>query len=232
MFCAALALPSTALAQREAAQAQTREAAAGKVQATPLAADALYRGWRVSRILGKPVTSRSGQELGMVRNLVLADDGSVEALVVEGIGTTRLPEFVFRIPWQRIVASDLPRRITADIASGDIPEYGMFPGTPGAATMPSAFRVSAVIGDFARLQAGQGYGYVSDMVFTPDGKLLAILVTRDATGGGGTYAFGYPGTTGRWDPHFSYYGLPYVTAEQATRAAVRVDHARFEQGAG
>lgn len=86
-----------------------------------------------------------------------------------------------------------------------------------------------MIGDYTRLQAGQGYGYVSDLVFSQDGKLLDVLVSRGASAGGGTYAFSYPDDTGKWSPGMSYYGLPYVTGDQATRAGVRVDLSRFDR---
>jgi hypothetical protein len=197
-------------------------------QTNPLTADDLYRGWRASGLIGQPVLSKSQQNLGLVRNLVLADSGQVESLLIEGKGAAGLPEFVFRIPWQRVDTGSLPKRIIADIASGELPEYGLFPGKQGAAELPGEFRASQVIGDIARLQAGQGYGYVSDLAFSRDGKLLALVITRDAAGRGGTYAFRYPGTTGRWDPRMSYYGLPYITKEQATQAAIRIDVNRFE----
>jgi hypothetical protein len=93
---------------------------------------------------------------------------------------------------------------------------------------PDEFRITQVIGDYARLQAGQAYGYVGDAVFSPSGALLAVLIVRDATAGGGTFAFGFPGSIGAWNPRVGYYGLPYVTAEQAGLAALRVDAGRFE----
>lgn len=198
----------------------------------PLSADDLYAGWRASAVIGQPIMSGSRQKLGVVRNLVLADNGQVESLLVEGKGTTGLREFVFRIPWQRVKTNDLPKRVIADITSGEQPEYGLFPGSNGVAALPGEFRATQVIGDTARLQAGQGYGYVSDLLFTRPGKLLAVVVTRDATAGGGSYAFRYPGTTGRWDPRMSYYGLPYVTDEQAAKAATSVDLSRFEGNEG
>jgi hypothetical protein len=77
------------------------------------------------------------------------------------------------------------------------------------------------------LQTGLAFGYVSDIIFSPDANMLAVLVLRDATAGRGLYAFGFPGTTGRWDPSAGYYGLPYVTTDQANAAAIRVDPKRF-----
>lgn len=199
---------------------------------TPLlSAEDLYGGWRASAVIGQPLLSGS-RKLGVVRNLVLADDGQVQSLLIEGTGTTGLRDFVFLIPWQRVETGDLPKRVTADIASGEMPEYGLFPARKGVPSLPSEFRASQVVGDIARLQAGQGYGYVSDLVFSRLGKMLAVVVTRDAAAGGGSYAFRYPGTTGRWDPRLSYYGLPYITEEQAANAAIKLDTDRFKGNEG
>ena len=60
------------------------------------------------------------------------------------------------------------------------------------------------------------------------GRLLAVLVWRDA-GGGGIYAFPWPGATGKWSADMSYYGLPYVTDDQARQAGLHVDLGRFQR---
>ena len=61
--------------------------------------------------------------------------------------------------------------------------------------------------------------------------MTAVLVSRDTAGGGGTYAFPFRGTTGRWDPGASYYGLPFVTEGQAREAGLRIDPSRFKSAA-
>jgi sporulation protein YlmC with PRC-barrel domain len=197
----------------------------------PLSAETLYQGWRASSVLGKEVVSRSDQKLGTVRNLLVGRDGGLEAMVVEGGGVTDLRPFMFRIPWQKVQAAKLPDRIVVDVANGARPEYGIFGGQPGVPESPNEFPVTHIIGDYARLQAGQGYGYASDVVFDRQGEILAVLITRDAAGGGGTRAFGFPSSPApQWDPGASYYGLPYVTAQQADAAGVPVDAKRFTGG--
>jgi hypothetical protein len=199
--------------------------AAGMRQVVPLTEQQLYVGWRASSILGQIIrSSTSSGNLGIVRNIAISSQGEISALVVE---SNDEPEFVLRIPWQRIDKTRLPNALFADLLNGRDRGLGLFAKADGS---PDEFRVTAVIGDNARLQPGLTYGYVSDVIFTRDGKLLAVLVTRDAPGGGGTFAFGFPGTTGRWDPNASYYGLPYITSQHATDAAIRVDRKRFQPG--
>jgi hypothetical protein len=56
-----------------------------------------------------------------------------------------------------------------------------------------------------------------------------VLVIRGGEAGGGTLAFGFPGSTGPWDPEAGYYGLPYVTVAQADAAAVRISGERADR---
>jgi hypothetical protein len=223
IICACLLTAASALSQPSPAPDGT----VLRPQVVPLTAQMLYQGWRAADVLGEGLVSRANETVGTVRNILLRKDGGIEALIVERAGSAGFPEFVYRVPWSKIARDKLPGSVTADVGNGREPQYGLFSDKAGAAVLPNEFAVTEVIGDYARLQAGQAYGYVNDVVFAADGRMLAVLVTRDAAAGGGTYAFGFPGTTGRWSPAEGYYGLPYVTAEQANAAAVRVDPARF-----
>ena len=198
-------------------------------QISSLAPDAVYRSWRSRQLIGQKVAAKNGSQIGSVRDLIVDADGRLAAVVVEGGGAVGIPDAVYRIPWA--IAERRPGRggLTVDLSSGGKrPPYALFPGTESVETLPREFRVTEVLGDYARLQTGSGYGYVTDVAFNSDGRMIAVLVTRDADVGGGTYAFPYPGTTGRWDPALSYYGLPFVTEGQAREAGLRIDPKRFK----
>lgn len=203
--------------------------AAASHPATALA-ESLYQGWRASRLLDSFILSRDGKRLGQVRNLVVADNGQIEALLAEEAGLGTRPEFVFRLPWSRVVKPVQPGAIIADLSDNRRRDFGLFSSTSDE--RPPNFLISKVLGDYVRLQTGLGYGYVSDVVFDKHGKMHAILVAREAFAGGGTFAFPYPGQTGRWNAGMSYYGLPYVTLDQANEAGLRVDRTKFEDGTG
>ena len=196
-----------------------------EMKADKLVAETLYNGICASSILESRVFSKKGGYLGQVRNIVLADDGSVKALIAEqaGIGTTL--EFVFRIPWDSVVQPARPGALIADLSDARSDQFGLFAQEPKEGV---EFLISEVIGDYARLQTGLGYGYVKDVVLAPPGQMVAVLIARDARTGIGTVAFPYPGRTGRWSPEMSYYGLPFVTLEQADAAATKVNPKHFE----
>lgn len=210
------------------ARAETATSTAAEQPAHSQFANTVYDGYRASRLLGSAVFSLKGEYLGAVRNVTMAEDGQIVYLLVEGLRTKNEPEFISRIPFERVLRPLHQGAIVADFSDLRSREYGLFtePGT--AQAEPHEFLISKVIGDYARLQAGQGYGYVSDLVFDRGGKLAAVVISREAAAGGGTYAFPYPGQTGRWSPKLSYYGLPYVTADQANKAGLRLDLKEFQ----
>lgn len=212
------------LAAGKAADTAKGAATATGPQVVPLTAKSLYQGWRASRLLGRDAVSQSGEKVGTVRNIVIGLDGRIAALIVEGTGSNGHPEFVYRIPWGKIQIPNHSNWVIADTLPFPRSEDGLLETEQARSKSTNEFTVTAVIGDYARLRAGQAYGYVSDVVFA-DGQMLAILVTRDFVAGGGTFAFGFPRTVGRWNPAAGYYGLPYVTAKQANAAAVRVQSA-------
>jgi len=222
---AALAFVPSALAQglNPAVQPQLPS------QIIQLSPHALYEGWRARQLIGQAVMRKGGTEIGTVRDLISDTDGRLSALIVEGGGVSGASDAIYRIPWRAVDLTPGRDGITIDLSdSSKTSQYSLFPGIEAVATLPREFRLTEVIGDYARLQTGYGYGSVTDAVFDKDGRLIAVLISRDVASGGGTFAFPYPGTAGRWDPGASYYGLPFVTEAQAEAAGIRIDPKQFK----
>lgn len=196
-------------------------------QVAQLAPDALYGGWRAQQLLGQQAFRKGGDEVGIIRDLIIDADGRLAAVLIAGGGALNIPDALYRIPWNEVDPTPGQKGIVTALTDGKRPQYALFPGTEGVPTLPREFRLTEVLGDYARLQTGYGYGYVNDAVFDKGGRLIAILISRDAASGGGTFAFPFPGTIGRWDPSASYYGLPFVTDSQAQAAGLRIDPKRF-----
>ena len=197
-------------------------------QVSQLAPDALYEGWRSQQLIGQQALRRSGDGIGIVRDLIIDADGRLAAALIAGGGMLSPPDALYRIPWSEVDLTPGRKDIVVAISEDEKSRYALFPGTEGVQTLPREFRLTEVLGDYARLQTGYGYGYITDAVFSQDGRLIAVLISRDAASGGGTFAFPFPGTVGRWDPGASYYGLPFITDSQAQAGGLRIDPKRFK----
>jgi hypothetical protein len=200
-------------------------------QVSQLAPDSLYDGWRSQQLIGQQAQRRSGDGVGIVRDLIIDADGRLAAVLIAGGGKLSIPDALYRLPWNEVDLTPGQEGIGVNISEDEKARYALFPGTEGVQTLPREFRLTEVLGDYARLQTGYGYGYVTDAVISRDGRLIAVLISRDAASGGGTFAFPFPGTVGRWDPGASYYGLPFITDSQAQAAGLRIDPKRFNNAA-
>jgi sporulation protein YlmC with PRC-barrel domain len=200
-------------------------------QVSALSSDALYQGWRARQLIGQSVKAKDGRTVGSVSDIIVDADGRAAALVIEGGGAAQVPDALYRIPWSNVDLTPGQDGVTADLSSGRQPQHALFPGTPGVPILPREFRVREIVGDYARLKTGYGYGIVTDAVFASDGRVIAVLVSRDAAAGGGTAAFPFQGASGPWDASMSYFGLPYITEDQAGEAGLRIEAGRFASSA-
>jgi hypothetical protein len=222
---AACAVAGLLAIQSSAAFASPEKPAAS--QQSPVLAEQLYDGWRASKLLTSHVFSRNAEYLGHVRNVVVADSGQIEALILEKEQLYGKDSYIFRVPWERFPQPLIPGVLIADVADGRADEFGLFSQQDKPNDRQPGFLVTEVLGDYARLKTGLGYGYVKDVVFSPQGRMFAVLIARDVRTGSGTYAFKYPGDSGQWDAKMSYYGLPYITVEQANEHGYAVDPRKF-----
>ena len=64
-------------------------------QVSSLAPDLLYKGWRARLLLNQDVHAKQdARKVGTVRDLIIDVDGRAAALIVEGGGAAKMPEFV------------------------------------------------------------------------------------------------------------------------------------------
>jgi hypothetical protein len=76
------------------------------------------------------------------------------------------------------------------------------------------WRATELMGDYAMLAGGVGYGYVDDLIVSKAGDLEAVVIRPDVTYGRyAPYAYPYYGYSFGWEPGLGYYGLPYTTAD-------------------
>ena len=83
------------------------------------------------------------------------------------------------------------------------------------ATGPRVWQVTELLYDFALLNERAGYGYVDDLIFSREGKLVAVVVNPDYGNTPGRYAYPYYGFDYGFDPGAPFYSLGYGKDEAA-----------------
>ena len=198
-------------------------------RARPVGAEALYKGIRASRLMDQDVYGPNGNRIGEVQDIFVNADGQVTSIVVEAGGFLDIGDAAFRVKWSDVSLTPGRDGVQIPTAENKAERYGLFDGPETVTTGPREFRLSELIGDYTRLRDGTGYGRVSDVALSREGKVLGVVVTRDIGWGGGLYGYPFYGYGYGFDPGNNYYALPFGTAEEAARAP-RLEQRRFEPG--
>jgi sporulation protein YlmC with PRC-barrel domain len=121
------------------------------------------------------VYTRNGENVGDVEDLVASQDGKILAVIAEVGGVWDIGDTHVSVPWSEVKMNG--DGVTVPVTEETIQDYGLFDQDPltseeargemvGAmddtATGQRAFRISELIGDYARLRAGPGNGAADD----------------------------------------------------------------------
>ncbi|WP_207460003.1 PRC-barrel domain-containing protein [Azospirillum sp. SYSU D00513] len=197
--------------------------------------DDLYRnGWGAEQLIDTEVVGQNGEEIGEVENILVGPDGNIRSVIVAAGGFFGLGDAHFAVPWNKVQVGSRMERVTVPITQANHGDYDLF-GASGfdveaksgsgvrrveegqaGAGQPRVWRATELIGDMARLKDRAGYGYVEDLVFDRQGKLMAVLVEPRVTGdrdARGSRAFPFYGFGYGFDPGQDSYSLPYGTAD-------------------
>jgi sporulation protein YlmC with PRC-barrel domain len=198
-------------------------------RARPVTAEELYQGIRASRLMDQDVYGPNGNQLGEVQEVLVDAAGRVTAIVVEGGGFLGIGDAAFRVPWAEVNLTPGRDGVLVPFTEDRAERYDLFDGPETVLTGTREFRLSELIGDYARLRDGIGYGRVSDVVIGRDGRILGVLVTRGVGWGAGVYGYPFYGYGYGFDPGADYYAIPYGTADAAA-GAPRIEYRRFDAG--
>ncbi len=182
------------------------------------------------------VYAMSGEPIGQVEDLILGADGEVLSVIVDVGGLWDIGDTHASIPWSDIQMSSNRDGIIVPVTEDTVDEYGYFgelgtgritaaeAGTAiisevdDAATGRRAWRVTEIIGDYARLgdeASYRNYGYVNDIILK-NGEVAAVIIEPDPDYGYDGYQaypfYGYDADYG-WSPGNNYYDLPYDETE-------------------
>lgn len=180
----------------------------------------------------------TGEEIGDVEDIIAGQDGKLLAVIAEVGGFWDIGDTHVSIPWSEIEL--VGGGVSVPVTEENVDQYGLFDrdyltadaaanrivGEVDAAdTGPRSFRLSELIGDYARLR-GEGdqpvnYGYVQDVMIR-DGEIAAVIVAPDVGYGVGGF-YGYPWHGHGYIPGGRYYDMPYAERDIADMEAFEYD---------
>ncbi|SHF27653.1 PRC-barrel domain-containing protein [Modicisalibacter ilicicola DSM 19980] len=167
-----------------------------------------------------------GEEIGNVRDaLISGENGRIAALIAEVGGLWDLGDTHVAVPWEDVELT--PEGVQVPVNEENADAYDLFEGQfpvtgqerdqaeePGGDTSgkePRAWKLSALINDYARLQDGSGYGYVKDVLFSESGKIQAVVVSAGGEAPArGPFAYPFYGYEQGWSPDASSYEVPHL----------------------
>ncbi|WP_205042031.1 PRC-barrel domain-containing protein [Rhodoligotrophos defluvii] len=187
-------------------------------------------GWSAERLIDADVFGMNGEEIGEVENLIVSDKGRLLGIIAEVGGFLDIGDTHVLIPWDQASISPDLGRVTVPLTEDNLPDYSPFrvsylqKNETGYTHVveedleagPRIWKATELLNDDAYLNGDVGYGNVSDLIFTTDGNLRAVVVSADSAFGGGYYAYPFYGYGYGWNPGVPYYGVGYDRAEIAT----------------
>lgn len=174
------------------------------------------------------IYSVGGEEIGDLEDVIVGQDGYILAIIAEVGGFWDMGDTHIAVPWEEVAVNGF--NIEIPVTEENIEEYDIFDrefltadtvvnqtvgGVDDAALGGGAYRLSELIGDYARLR-GEGdtpmnYGYVNDVIIRGDQVAAVVVNPRTGYGVGGYYAYPYWGYG--YAPGSRYYDMPYTEAE-------------------
>ncbi len=161
----------------------------------------------------------NGDDLGDLENVLISDDGKVQAVIAEVGGFIDIGDTHVAVPWDRLYISPDLETVETPILEEDVEDYSTFKeiiGKKGAgdmktvssdlATGPKVWKATRLLDEYAYLPNGEPFGYIDDLIFVGP-QLHAVVVSSDAAYGGGFIAVPY--RAGSYDTERQRYDVGY-----------------------
>jgi hypothetical protein len=205
--------------------------------------DTAYRyGWSVERLMDQAdVIGASGDDIGSVENVIIGNRGHILGIIAQVGGFWDIGDTHVFVPWEQVQVSRDLERVVVPIREDNVDQYAGYANDvlrraatgrthvvdDDLATGPRIWKATDLIDDYAYLNDQTGYGYVNDLIFTPDGNLHAVVVNASPGWGGGYRAFPFYGYNYGWNPNYSGYNLGYGANDVGRMN--RFDYSRMPQ---
>lgn len=194
-------------------------------------------GVRAEYMLTEEVFGPAGEEIGNVENAIINAQGQIVALIIEVGGVWEIGDTNIVVPWEQVRL--IPDGFQVPVSEDNYGAYLLFsehsfvttkalqqthPVNEEVATGARTWKLSALLNDYVVLENGLGYGYLDDVIFSKDGRIMALMVTSSLAYGLGVYAYPFYGHA--WQPNDDVYRLPY--ARDAVDTLAPFDYGLFE----
>ncbi|KJS45878.1 MAG: hypothetical protein VR70_00085 [Rhodospirillaceae bacterium BRH_c57] len=172
-----------------------------------------------SRMIDMPVIDATGKTIGRIVNFAMDPDHQrFDAAVVEAPGLGEAAPSHLVIPWQDITLT--ADHIRVPVGDSDAQTYAPFQPDPviAADERPDSqlgWRLSNLVGNYAVLRGGVGYGEVQDVLVDVGTGALSTLVVQPAGRFGTGEPAAYPFVAEAWTPETGTYALPHTADEIA-----------------
>ncbi len=223
---AALLVPLLAFSPAHAQQEAAKRESAQRREASSITARHpawLYRdGFSASELIGTPVRDDWGRRVGDVEDIIADRAGTIEKVVAEVGGFLEFADQHVGVPWRDVQVGPDLRWVQVPLQEVESDTYSLGGGIPRGediAIANTAWRVSDLIGEYASIEDEERPLLVTDVVFTREGEVRAVVVKR-----GGDYVG--PG----WDhvhPYAGYRRGRYAYDQSQSRDSLRFEYVQF-----
>lgn len=211
-LAAALAIGALSPQAAQAQQSESSGAGEVKVMGDP---GQMKGAWRAEQLMDADVYGPDGDEVGEVENIYVGPDGQIRRVLIETEdGFLGLGEQFLAVKWADLTYSAQDNRVETSVDEDNLQKYSILDDEPEATGR--AFRATELIGDYVRLSNAQYYGYITDLVFSEDGKLQGLVTTADVSYGTlPRRLIPFAAAEGAFEPGTDFYPAPYTSEEIA-----------------
>lgn len=203
------------------AQKQKQENASSR-KGTHWSYDQIYSsGWSGKGLMDQgTVYGPNGDDIGSIENLIIGDDGRLLGVIAEVGGFLDIGDTHVFVPWDQLEIDLENDRVTIPVTEENIENYVYKDDvltkddmqrrqvvSSDLATGPRVWKATELLDDRAVLSTGVAFGWVTDLIFSPEGSLQSVVVTADASFRGGYYAYPYHGHRYGWHPGANQYNV-------------------------
>ena len=226
---ATLAVALAALSVSSVAQAQQQYGDGDDVVAiSKWNYDDLYNqgGFDADWILDRDVSTKNEKDIGNVENVLINDKNQIEALIVQIGGVWDIGDTHVAVPWDQVKVTN--GNIQVPLNADNYDDFDLFSGKneyikksslqqatkvgDDVDTGPKVWKLSDLVGDYATLGSGVGYGYIGNVLFNDSGQIQAVIVSGSSSNyAHGRYAYPFYGYSYGWTPAYDSYNLPYIS---------------------